>query len=81
QYSSTSANIANHWVYWVDHTTRALAERQNSYANDWKSRLNLTATEDREATEMFYIYADSSSSSGYTGMASRFKDKSRELDG
>jgi outer membrane receptor for ferric coprogen and ferric-rhodotorulic acid len=80
-YSSTSANIAQPWVYWDVHTTRAFAEWEHGFANDWKSRLTLTAMEHREDTEMFYIYADSTSSTGYTGLASKYKDKNRELDG
>ncbi|MFH7473778.1 TonB-dependent siderophore receptor, partial [Pseudomonas syringae pv. tagetis] len=46
-FSSTSANIAQPWVYWDVHTTRALAEWEHSFSNDWKSRLTLSASEHR----------------------------------
>ena len=80
-YHSTSSNISQPWVYWDVHTTRAFAEWQHSFANDWKSTLTLTAMDHREDTNMFYIYGDSTSSTGYTGLASKYKDKTRELDG
>ena len=80
-YSSTSSNISQPWVYWDVRTTRAFAEWEHSFANDWKSTLTLTAMEHREDTEMFYIYANSASSTGYTGLASKYKDNNRELDG
>ena len=80
-YSSTSANIAQPWVYWDVRTTRAFAEWQHNFANDWTSTLTLTAMEHREDTDMFYIYGDSTSSTGYTGLASNYKGKTRELDG
>ncbi|PAA14644.1 TonB-dependent siderophore receptor [Pseudomonas fragi] len=80
-YSSTSANIAQPWVYWDVRTRRAFAEWQHNFANDWKSTLTVTAMEHREDTDMFYIYGDSTSSTGYTGLASNYKGKTRELDG
>ena len=80
-YSSTSANIAQPWVYWDVRTSRAFAEWQHNFANDWKSTLTVTAMEHREDTDMFYIYGDSTSSTGYTGLASNYKGKTRELDG
>ena len=80
-YSSTSANIAQPWVYWDVRTSRAFAEWQHHFANDWKSTLTVTAMEHREDTDMFYIYANSASSTGYTGLASNYKGKTRELDG
>ena len=80
-YSSTSANIAQPWVYWDVRTSRAFAEWQHNFANDWKSTLTVTAMEHREDTDMFYIYGDSASSTGYTGLASNYKGKTRELDG
>ncbi|KOX66072.1 TonB-dependent receptor [Pseudomonas psychrophila] len=80
-YSSTRSNIAQPWVYWDVRTTRAFAEWQHSFANDWKSTLTLTAMEHREDTDMFYIYGDKASATGYTGLASNYKGKTRELDG
>ena len=80
-YSSTSANIAQPWVYWDVRTTRAFAEWQHNFANDWQSTLTVTAMEHREDTDMFYIYGDSTSATGYTGVASKYKGKTRELDG
>lgn len=80
-YSSTSSNISQPWVYWDVHTTRAFAEWEHRFANDWKSTLTLTAMEHREDTEMFYIYANSASDTGYTGLSSKYKDKNREVDG
>ena len=80
-YSSTSSNIAQPWVYWDVRTSRAFAEWQHNFANDWKSTLTVTAMEHREDTDMFYIYGDSTSSTGYTGLASNYKGKTRELDG
>ena len=80
-YSSTSANIAQPWVYWDVRTSRAFAEWQHHFANDWKSTLTVTAMEHREDTDMFYIYANSASGTGYTGLASNYKGKTRELDG
>ena len=80
-YSSTSATIAQPWVYWDVRTSRAFAEWQHNFANDWKSTLTVTAMEHREDTDMFYIYGDSTSSTGYTGLASNYKGKTRELDG
>ena len=80
-YSSTRSNIAQPWVYWDVRTTRAFAEWQHSFANDWKSTLTLTAMEHREDTNMFYVYGNSGSATGFTGLASNYKDKTRELDG
>ena len=80
-YSSTRSNIAQPWVYWDVRTTRAFAEWQHSFANDWKSTLTLTAMEHREDTDMFYIYGNEASATGYTGLASNYKGKTRELDG
>ncbi|WP_426140382.1 TonB-dependent siderophore receptor [Pseudomonas sp. DWP3-1-2] len=80
-YSSTRSNISQPWVYWDVHTTRAFAEWEHRFANDWKSTLTLTAMEHREDTEMFYIYANSASDTGYTGLSSKYKDKNREVDG
>ena len=80
-YSSTSSNIAQPWVYWDVRTTRAFAEWQHRFINDWKSTLTLTAMEHREDTDMFYIYGDNGSTTGYTGLASKYKGKTRELDG
>ncbi|MCH4871138.1 TonB-dependent siderophore receptor [Pseudomonas sp. TMW22089] len=80
-YSSTRSSIAQPWVYWDVHTTRAFAEWQHSFANDWKSTLTLTAMEHREDTDMFYVYGNSGSATGFTGLASNYKDKTRELDG
>ena len=80
-YSSTSSNIAQPWVYWDVRTTRAFAEWQHRFVNDWKSTLTLTAMEHREDTDMFYIYGDNGSTTGYTGLASKYKGKTRELDG
>jgi len=80
-YSSTSANISQPWVYWDVRTSHAFAEWQHNLANDWKSTLTVTAMEHREDTDMFYIYGDSTSSTGYTGLASNYKGKTRELDG
>ena len=80
-YSSTSSNIAQPWVYWDVRTRRAFAEWQHNFANDWKSTLTVTAMEHREDTDMFYIYGNSDSSTGYTGLASNYKGKTRELDG
>ena len=80
-YSSTSANISQPWVYWDVRTSHAFAEWQHNFANDWKSTLTVTAMEHREDTDMFYIYGDSTSSTGYTGLASNYKGKTRELDG
>ncbi len=80
-YSSTRSSIAQPWVYWDVHTTRAFAEWQHSFANDWKSTLTLTAMEHREDTNMFYVYGNSGSATGFTGLASNYKDKTRELDG
>ncbi|WP_263264624.1 TonB-dependent siderophore receptor [Pseudomonas sp. RIT-PI-S] len=78
-YSSTHANIAQPWSYWNIHTTRAFAEWEHSFANDWKSTLTLTAMEHREDTQMFYIYS-SDATTGYTGLGSKYKDKTREVD-
>ena len=80
-YSSTSANISQPWVYWDVRTSHAFAEWQHNFANGWKSTLTVTAMEHREDTDMFYIYGDSTSSTGYTGLASNYKGKTRELDG
>lgn len=80
-YSSTASNIAQPWVYWDVRTTRAFAEWQHRFVNDWKSTLTLTAMEHREDTDMFYIYGDNGSTTGYTGLASKYKGKTRELDG
>ena len=80
-YSSTNSSIAQPWVYWDVRTTRAFAEWEHSFANDWTSTLTLTSMEHREDTQMFYIYGDSTSSTGYTGVASKYKGKTRELDG
>ncbi|MCU1727546.1 TonB-dependent siderophore receptor [Pseudomonas sp. 7P_10.2_Bac1] len=80
-YHSTRSNIAQPWVYWDVHTTRAFAEWEHRFENDWKSTLTLTAMEHREDTNMFYIYGNSASPTGYTGLASKYKDDTRELDG
>ncbi|WP_323165904.1 TonB-dependent siderophore receptor [Pseudomonas bubulae] len=79
--TDSSGNIAQPWVYWDVRTSRAFAEWQHHFANDWKSTLTVTAMEHREDTDMFYIYANSASSTGYTGLASNYKGKTRELDG
>ncbi|WPP02440.1 TonB-dependent siderophore receptor (plasmid) [Pseudomonas sp. HR96] len=80
-YSGRSSNISQPWVYWDVHTTRAFAEWQHQFANDWKSTVTLTGMEHREDTEMFYIYSDATLATGYTGLASKYKDKNREVDG
>ncbi|KQB53908.1 TonB-dependent receptor [Pseudomonas endophytica] len=80
-YHSKSSNIAQPWVYWDVHTTRTFAEWEHRFQNDWTSTLTLTAMEHREDTNMFYIYGDSGSPTGYTGVASKYKGKIRELDG
>ena len=80
-YHSTRSNISQPWVYWDVHTTRAFAEWEHRFENDWKSTLTLTAMEHREDTNMFYVYSNSASATGYTGLASKYKDDTRELDG
>ncbi|MEQ7921381.1 TonB-dependent siderophore receptor [Xanthomonas sp. WHRI 1810A] len=80
-YSSTHANIAQPWVHWDVHTQRAFAEWEHTFANDWKSRLTVSAAEHREDTEMFYMYGDASSATGYSGLGSKYKDKNHELSG
>jgi outer membrane receptor for ferric coprogen and ferric-rhodotorulic acid len=80
-YSSTHSNIAQPWVYWNIHTQRAFGEWEHTFANDWKSRLTVSGAEHREDTEMFYMYSDASSATGYSGLGSKYKDKNHELSG
>ncbi|WP_249674496.1 TonB-dependent siderophore receptor [Pseudomonas abieticivorans] len=80
-YSSTHSNIGQPWVYWDVHTTKAFAEWEHSFANDWKSKLTITGAEHREDTQMFYILGSTTSSTGYSGLSSKYNDKNHELDG
>lgn len=78
---SSSANISQPWVYWDVETQRVFGEWEHSFANDWKSRLTITGVQHDEDTEMFYILASSTSSTGYSGLNSKYKDKMHEIDG
>ncbi len=80
-YSSIHSNISQQWVHWDVHTQRAFAEWEHTFANDWKSTLTVAGAEHREDTEMFYMYGDSTSPTGYTGLGSKYKDKNLELSG
>jgi outer membrane receptor for ferric coprogen and ferric-rhodotorulic acid len=80
-YSSNHSNISQPWVYWDVHTQRVFGEWEHTFANDWKSKLTLTGEEHREDTQMYYMYSDSTSSTGYSGLASKYKDQNHQLSG
>jgi outer membrane receptor for ferric coprogen and ferric-rhodotorulic acid len=80
-YGSTHSNISQPWVYWDINTQRVFGEWEHFFANDWKSRLTITAEEHREDTQMFYMYGNSDSDTGYTGLGSKYKDRNHQLSG
>ncbi|MBC9249233.1 TonB-dependent receptor [Pseudomonas alcaligenes] len=80
-YGSASDSIAQDWAYWDVHTQRAFAEWEHEFANDWKSKLSVTGVDSREDSQMFYIYSDSYSATGFSGLPSQYKDKTRQLLG
>lgn len=82
-YHSVHSNIAQPWVYWDVDTQRAFAEWEHRFDNDWVSKLTVTGVDHREDTQMFYMYAgvNSAGADTFYGLASKYKDKTRDLIG
>lgn len=80
-YRSVHSTIAQDWVSWNVHTSRAFAEWEHSFANDWKSQLTISAVENREDSRMFYIYTDATSPTGAYGLGSQYAGKTTQLLG
>lgn len=80
-YGSTHSNISQPWVSWDVHVQRAFAEWTHDFDNEWQSKTTVTGVDHREDSQMFYMYSDATSPTGYTGLGSKYKGKYRELVG
>ncbi|WAH56996.1 TonB-dependent siderophore receptor [Pseudomonas silvicola] len=54
---SRGANIGQKWSYWDVHTQRAFAELAHDFGNGWKGKLNVTAVDQRQQENMYYLMA------------------------
>ncbi|MFI8376315.1 TonB-dependent siderophore receptor [Pseudomonas helleri] len=56
-YSRRGSNVGQNWSYWDVHTLRAFAELTHDFGNGWKSKLNVTAVDQRQSANMYYLMA------------------------
>lgn len=56
-YSRRGSNVGQDWSYWDVHTLRAFAELTHDFGNGWKSKLNVTAVDQRQSANMYYLMA------------------------
>ena len=56
-YSRRGSNVGQDWGYWDVHTLRAFAELTHDFGNGWKSKLNVTAVDQRQSANMYYLMA------------------------
>lgn len=56
-YSRRGSNIGQDWSYWDVHTQRAFAELTHDFGDGWKGKLNVTAVEQNQQANMYYLMA------------------------
>jgi len=51
-----STSTAADWSHWDTDTTHAFVELQHAFANDWQAKASLNHEENKQSTELFYVY-------------------------
>ncbi|MFJ2335100.1 TonB-dependent siderophore receptor [Pseudomonas helleri] len=57
-YSRRGSSVGQDWTYWDVHTLRTFAELTHDFGNGWKSTLNVTAVDQRQSANMYYLMAN-----------------------